>query len=578
MDRDDRDREVVLRHLEAVLDRDRRARARRARPRGPSRPAQNSTHARPQSARALRGSSRSRHSRCSRSSSARASSRARRTSEGVDDRRTSPPAPAARRRAAVAKSCAGAGSSGVASVAGEPAEHRPHCLARARRRSSSSSSASSSAARACSRASRPIANARPRQPAMDHRLEHRSRRRLVAALLRAAGRDARCSRARRASTSASARTAARLGSASSPMRDRSRPCPLPGGVWARAAASARRRRRSRRPGGVSRSACSASSAATADAPRRAASTRAASSAAATPTIRASPARARGGALGRSGSSTAPRSARGPLRRSSPSSRYTTEASSGCVKRIAPLVPLDHVRLERGSRARPQGRPPAAAGLGTSPRRRHECERLAGRRGKPREPRRTSSSSVSGTGSGERSVGVERAGQLEREERVAADRSWTRSSVWRAKRSVQPVVEEPVQRTDAERPTRSALPEPCRAPRSRWERCALAEPARPVRTRTPPLRDLPQREGDHGQQTRSSHWTSSTARSSGPRSAERWSASRTATSERTVASTGSTVPARSSSSAISRARRRGAWTGPSQCLRACLREGRPAPRG
>ena len=39
------------------------------------RPAQNSTQARPQSARALRGSSRSRHSRCSRSSKARASSR-----------------------------------------------------------------------------------------------------------------------------------------------------------------------------------------------------------------------------------------------------------------------------------------------------------------------------------------------------------------------------------------------------------------------------------------------------------------------------------------------------------------------
>ncbi len=114
------------------------------------RPAQNSTQARPQSARALRGSSRSRHSRCSRSSRARASSL---VDDGARVFTTASVASCTQLLAAdggreVVRSrrrCAGAS----ASPANQP---RIACTARARARStsSSSSSASSSAARACS--------------------------------------------------------------------------------------------------------------------------------------------------------------------------------------------------------------------------------------------------------------------------------------------------------------------------------------------------------------------------------------------------------------------------------------------
>ena len=159
------------------------------------RPAQNSTQARPQSARALRGSSRSRHSRCSRSSRARASSlledgaRVFTTASVASCTSCSPPT-------ALAKSCARAGRSSGAS-ASPTNQPRMACTARARARStsSSSSSASSSAARACSNPFlKRVAHAR-RQ--WIDRLKRRARGRLAQGFLEQRDAHDRRSRARR---------------------------------------------------------------------------------------------------------------------------------------------------------------------------------------------------------------------------------------------------------------------------------------------------------------------------------------------------------------------------------------------
>ena len=174
VDGDEGDREVVLRHLEAVLDRD-VVGARSVRGRELQRPAQSSTQARPQSARALRGSSRSRHSWCSRSSSTRR--RPRRAAQRVDDRQ---------RRlldepiAADGAREVGRDAQRLGALRLRRNQPRTACTARARAASasSSSSSASSSAVRACSSAADCLKRVAHASRQWIDRLERRPRRRL----------------------------------------------------------------------------------------------------------------------------------------------------------------------------------------------------------------------------------------------------------------------------------------------------------------------------------------------------------------------------------------------------------------
>ena len=144
------------------------------------RPAQNSTQERPQSARALRGSSRSRHSSVLALEQGAGLVPPGRRRERVDDgeRRLLHELLAAdggREVVRLAPESCGAS----ASPANQPRMACTAC-ARARSTSSSSSSASSSAARACSSARTYRSEARrPREPAVDDRLERRARRRLA---------------------------------------------------------------------------------------------------------------------------------------------------------------------------------------------------------------------------------------------------------------------------------------------------------------------------------------------------------------------------------------------------------------
>ena len=248
------------------------------------RPAQNSTQARPQSARALRGSSRSRHSWYSRSSSARASSLLSLTPRGCSttrQRRLLHQLRAAdggrevvrsrrelrrlarRRRYQPRMACTVASARSkhvVVELVGE-LERRTGVLER-------------------SHVALPEAR-RPREPAVDDRLKRRARGRLAKRFLEQRRRHGRRSRARRGGREPRRATS----------RSPSRPA---GRSRSSARASTPRRRdahelqpalddgaRRASSGGVSRSACSASSAATADAPRSAASLAASSSTPAT---------------------------------------------------------------------------------------------------------------------------------------------------------------------------------------------------------------------------------------------------------------------------------------------------------
>ena len=269
------------------------------------RPAQNSTHARPQSARALRGSSRSRHSWYSRSSRARASSLfeagARVFTTACVASRTSwsPPTPPGECWTSAGR------SSGRLGFAGEPTRGRPAPRARvrgARRR------------RTRRRARAPRARGRSRPEALgpcESTVNDRCQGRLEARLSSAcsSSSDAR-------SLSSSARRHERLRPQRAVSVSARRSVAIvrarvhsPAVRCARAAASARRCRSSCAVGGVSRRACSRSSAATADAPRSPAGSRR-RRAPPRPRHLRCPSRARGGVRGRPGRRRAPRSARG----------------------------------------------------------------------------------------------------------------------------------------------------------------------------------------------------------------------------------------------------------------------------
>ena len=400
MDGDDRDRKVILRHLEPVLDRDVVRAGRRARPRAPSGPAQNSTQARPQSARALRGSSRSRHSRCSRSSKARASSlldagaSVLTTASVASCTSCSPPT-------AVAKSCGLVGQLRRLRVAGEPAEHRPAPRGRALRSTSSSSSLGEleRRARVLERCTTLPEAGRPREPAVDDRLERRARGRLAQRFLeqRERARSTLSSSARR--TSASARNAPIFRLGQQVGRNRPGARPLPGGVV--------RASRSERPtmavaaaaGGVSRSACSASSAATADAPRSAASVAASSSTPRDLGVRRVRRQREVTRAERAGRRRSPRSVRerSAAPRRDPGRGPTT--SSGWVKRIVPFSRSITCAATAGSSA--SGATPARSRSDSEGVPNAEASASASRvdAGSPEILARTSSSSVSGTGSG-----------------------------------------------------------------------------------------------------------------------------------------------------------------------------------
>ena len=199
--------------------------------------------------------------------------------------------------------------------------------------------------------------------------------------------------------------------------------------------------------GVSRSACSASSAAAADAPRSAASLAASSSDGGDAGIRRVRRQREVTRAQRAGRRRSPAIRPCTLRRSSPRSGRATDDSSGCVKRIVPSSRsitcaatrrLERVRRDAG---------PLEQRLGRRAQRRGERERLARRAGSPAILARTSSSSVSGTGSGcERvDVGVERASQLQREERIAARPLVDPQQRLARERPAEPVAQEPMER-------------------------------------------------------------------------------------------------------------------------------------
>ena len=305
----DRDREVVLRHLEPVLDRDVVGAVGVARPRAPSaRP-----RARPMRGPRARGrsdgSSRSRHSSYSRSSSARASLRCReRRRERGHDARRSPPAPVARRRGRSRGRAPALRDAGASRVADEPAEERPeHRRARDSQRVVVEL-VGELERRTCvlERSDEALPEAgRPRESAVDDRLERRARRRLAKRLLEQ--RDGTVEALELGEEDE------RLGAQRPDVclgqqvgRDRPGARPLAGGVMG---ASCRERATvalvAIASGGVSRSACSASSAATADAPRSAASVAASSSTAATAASGVSRRRARGGGRGGAGPRRSP---------------------------------------------------------------------------------------------------------------------------------------------------------------------------------------------------------------------------------------------------------------------------------
>ena len=150
------------------------------------------------------------------------------------------------------------------------------------------------------------------------------------------------------------------------------------------------------------------------------------------------------------------------------------------------------------------------------------------------------------------VAVERAGDLEREERVPTRLFVNPEKCLACKRSAEPVAEQPVDGADAERPDLDALR---RQDRLELRRLDSGDEPPGKQHADVPLLEPPEREGqsapaDEG----SSHWTSSTATTTGSCSLSASSAPRTATASARW-STGSS-DASSTSSATSSARRRG----------------------
>ena len=354
VDGDRRDREEVLRHLEAVLDERSCARS-RGRPRAPSAGPELDPREGPERA-ALYGSSRSRHSRYSRSSRARASVRSTHGASVFGERLRrfldEPSSPSA-----VCELVGECRESGGASGSPWNRRGRPS-TARAEVRSTSSSSWSASSSAACAWVALRSAEAR---------LVHASRQWMPAwsAGRKTASREPlresagdRRSRARRAGRATSARSSPSSVSASRSVAMCARastPRPRDGaGGGERPAtplvARVRRRQPERLLGELGRD-------------RRGAAIGGESRGVVEHRGdvcigRVLRERKVTGAA-RRGSSTIRRSARGRCRRSSPRSRYRTDESSGCVKRIVPPSRSITCASTRG-RARLRERPPARA--------------------------------------------------------------------------------------------------------------------------------------------------------------------------------------------------------------------------
>ncbi len=202
------------------------------------RPAQNSTQARPQSARALRGSSRSRHSSYSRSSKARASFPLRGRREGVHDGQRRLPhqllaADGAREVAGPRRKILGAS----ASPANQP---RMACTARALPSQHVVVELLGELERRTGMVEPWLEARRPREATVDVGLKRRLRGRLAQRLPRAAGRNDRSlSSSRGGQEPRRVRAGSRLGEEIGENRC-GRASTRPQLCWARAAASARR--------------------------------------------------------------------------------------------------------------------------------------------------------------------------------------------------------------------------------------------------------------------------------------------------------------------------------------------------
>ena len=451
MDGDDRDRQVVLRHLEAVLDRDVVVAAAACSAASCQRPAQNSTQARPHE-----GAGASRLVPLAplpvlaleqRAGLAPASTRARACSRSP----ASPPEPAARRRRR-SRTRACRATEIVRRPASPANQSSTACTARARARSASSStwSASSSAERAWSDPA--LEASGPRKAAADadcsagRELASRS-----ASSSSSTERSVLSSSERRMSASARSEPISGLGQEVG--RDRPGARPFAGALMRPRGGERAAWRSSRAPCGVSRRACSASSAATADAPR---STRQADGVVELGRdggIRRLAARARGGARAGAGRRRAAAIARvdaPPL------------VAEVAVEHRRKQRMREANRRRRRARSRAQ-RPPARAHLRRHrPRASNESEVVPSAatsasaswvgRGKPAILARSSSSSVSGTGSGcERvDVRVEHAGQLQREEGVAARALVDAQQRLARERPAEPVEQESMKRAGAQR--------------------------------------------------------------------------------------------------------------------------------
>ena len=294
---------------------------------------------------------------------------------------------------------------------------------------------------------------RPREPALDARLQRRPRLSPRAGPPRAARPPGRGPRARRGGARASARSGPMSLSASRSVDDRPGARPFSGGAMRTSCGQGSTDGARRMPSdGVSRSACSASSAATADAPRSAASVAASSSTAAICGVGRVARRARGGGRGAIGSSTIARNAsvNAPALLSQVAVENRRQQRVGEANRA--VLALDHVRGDRRRERVGRNPRPLQERLRRRPECRGERERVARRRGKSGEPR--ADELVQRLRNRERlervDVPVENACQLQREERITARPLVDAEQRLAGERPPEAVVQEPMERADAER--------------------------------------------------------------------------------------------------------------------------------
>ena len=232
-------------------------------------------------------------------------------------------------------------------------------------------------------------------------------------------------------------------------------------------------------------------------------------------------------------------------------------SSGCVKRIVPFSRSTTCAASAGSSASAATPARSSSDSDGVPSADCEPERLACRRGEAGQPR--ADQPVERLRDRQRlervDVAVERAGELEREERVPTRALVDPEKRLACKRSAEPVAQQPMDGADAERPDRERRRRRRRAPTPAPTASLPSASRRASRTRTLALVEPRSAKARALAEEGSSHWTSSIATASGSRSLEQLQRAAHGDSER--AADRPDRPRRSStSSATSSARRRG----------------------